>query len=85
MRGEDYVVADALSRMFEGDCWETPEMKCAALLQSLPLVYSSLEEHQRQDAFCTDLRIDFRLIMVAEAVFRFAMVCCAIFQESQEA
>jgi hypothetical protein len=56
MRGADNVVGDVLSRMFEGDCRETSEMKCAALLQSLPLVYSSLEEHQRQDAFCTDLQ-----------------------------
>ena len=55
MRGANNVVADALSRMLEGESQETPEMKCAALLQSLPLVYSSLEEHQRQDVFCTDL------------------------------
>jgi hypothetical protein len=36
MRGADNVVANALSRMFEGECRETPEMKCAALLLSLP-------------------------------------------------
>jgi hypothetical protein len=31
-------------------------MKCVALLKSLPLVYPSLEEHQKQDPFCVDLR-----------------------------
>jgi hypothetical protein len=35
------VVADPLSRTFEGGCGETPEVKCMTLLKSLPLVYSS--------------------------------------------
>ena len=35
---------------------ETPEMNCAALLQSLPLVYSSFEDHQKEDSYCKDLR-----------------------------
>jgi hypothetical protein len=55
-RGVDNVVADALSRIFERDSGETHETNCVALLQSLPLVYSSLEEHQKQDPFCVDLR-----------------------------
>ena len=42
-RGVDNVVADALSRMFEGECSETLEVTCTSLMQSLPLVYSSLE------------------------------------------
>jgi len=42
--------------MFEGECSETLEGTCASLLQSLPLVYSSLGEHQKTDAFCEDLR-----------------------------
>jgi len=41
-RGVDNVVADALSRMFEGHCPENPEILCASLMDSLPLVYSSL-------------------------------------------
>jgi hypothetical protein len=49
-------VADALPRNFERGSGETPETNCVALLQSLPLVYSSLEEHQKQDPFCVDLR-----------------------------
>jgi hypothetical protein len=53
--GIDNVAADALSRIFEGESCETPEMKCVALLQSLPLVYSSLEEHHKQDPFCVGL------------------------------
>ena len=48
-------MADALSRMFEGVRVEIPEMTCATLLESLPLVYSSLEEHQKEDPFCKDL------------------------------
>jgi hypothetical protein len=47
--GVDNVVADALSRMFDGDCGETLEGKCASLIQSLPLIYSSFEEHQKGD------------------------------------
>jgi hypothetical protein len=34
-----------------GKC-ETSESMWVALMQSLPLVYSSLEEHQKQDPFC---------------------------------
>jgi len=49
------MVADALSRMFDGDCGETLEGKCASLMQSLPLVYSSLDEHQKTDPFCKGL------------------------------
>ena len=56
MRGADNVVADALSRMFAGECPETPEITCVTLLQSLPLVYTSIEEHQLRDSFCMVLR-----------------------------
>jgi hypothetical protein len=55
-RGVDNVVADALSRVFEGRPAETPENVCATLLESLPLVYSSLAEHQETDIFCKDLQ-----------------------------
>jgi len=55
-RWTDNVVADALSRMFEGGTEETTENCCMALWQELPLVYSSLETHQEEDSFCTDLR-----------------------------
>jgi hypothetical protein len=41
-RGVDNVVADALSRMFEGQCPESPKNVCATMLRSLPIVYSSL-------------------------------------------
>jgi hypothetical protein len=54
-KGVDNVVADALSRMFNGDREEIPEVACAALLESLPLVYSSLESHQKEDWLCKDL------------------------------
>jgi hypothetical protein len=55
-RRVDNLVADALSRMFEGQCPETPELICTGILGSLPLVYSSLLEHQRNSVFCEDLR-----------------------------
>ena len=54
-RGTD-VVADALSRMFEGHTPEDPEMICGMMINSLPLVYSSLKEHQGDDEFCKGLR-----------------------------
>ena len=41
--------------MFDGNSWEIPEMNCAALWQSLPLVYSSLGKHQKGDSYCADL------------------------------
>ena len=55
-KGADNVVADALPRVFEGQSRESPEMTCATLLESLPLVYSSIEEHQASDSFCNDLK-----------------------------
>ena len=51
-RGVDNVVADALSRMYTGEVADNEEGLCSALLESLPLVYSSLEEHQAQDEYC---------------------------------
>jgi len=54
-RGVDNVVADALSRTFEGGPDENVEVSCGALLESLPLVYSSLKEHQENDAFCMEV------------------------------
>jgi hypothetical protein len=55
-RGTDNVVADALSRMFDRQVPETLERAYVILLQSLPLVYSSLSDHQKKDPFCVDLR-----------------------------
>ena len=52
----DNVVADALSRVFEGTVHHSLQMLCSAVLESLPLVYSSLEEHQLQDPYCQDVR-----------------------------
>jgi len=53
--GTDNVVADALSRMFEGIRAESLEQSCATLSEALPLVYSSLEEHQKDDPLCKEL------------------------------
>ena len=54
-RGVENVVADALSRMFEGHHGENAEAVCASLIQSLPLVYSSLHEHEREDPWCNQI------------------------------
>ena len=55
-KGSENVVADALSRVFEGKVLESTEIACASILESLPLVYSSIQEHQMTDAFCQDIR-----------------------------
>jgi hypothetical protein len=55
VRGVDNVVAYALSRASKGEEGENPEVKCMGLLQSLPLMYYSLEEHQKGDSMCKEL------------------------------
>jgi hypothetical protein len=54
-KGVENVVADALSRMFEGQKPEDPEKMCGSLIAALPLLYSSLKEHQASDDFCQRL------------------------------
>jgi len=49
------VVAGVLSRVLEGTLCESPEMTCVALLESMPLVYSSIKENQKSDSFCKEL------------------------------
>jgi hypothetical protein len=55
-RGYDNVLAHALSRIFEGKICESPELTCPSLLESLPLLYSSIESHQADDRICKDVR-----------------------------
>jgi len=54
-RGRNNVVADTLSRMFGHVSENNTEVLCAVLLDSLPLVYSSLAEHQAEDDFFADI------------------------------
>jgi hypothetical protein len=54
-KGVDNVVADLLSRMFERHEVTDLEEGLLAMIQGLPLVYTSLEEHQRDDSLCKDL------------------------------
>ena len=54
-RGVDNLVADGLSCMFDGNSGENVEVTCGALLESLPLVYSSLKEQQENDVFCMEV------------------------------
>ena len=49
------MVADSLSRMFEGHEVTDQEEGLLAVIQDLPLVYTSLEEHQTEDPLCKDL------------------------------
>ena len=55
-RGICSVVADALSRIFEGKCLDTPGTGCVAFMQSLILFYFSLKYHQKKNLFCLGLR-----------------------------
>jgi hypothetical protein len=55
-KGVDNVVADALSRMFGNATSGESKAGFVSLLQDLPLVYTSLEDHHKQDPFCMDLR-----------------------------
>ena len=54
--GHDNVVADALSQMFGDVSENNTEVSCAVLLDLLPLVYSSLAEHQAKDDFCAHIQ-----------------------------
>jgi hypothetical protein len=42
--------------MFEATTVEVPEMNCAEVWQSSPLIYSSLGQHQHENPYCVDLR-----------------------------
>jgi hypothetical protein len=53
-RGVENVVADELSRMFKRGGGGNPKVTCAVLLESLTLVYSSLQEHQQRDELCVE-------------------------------
>jgi hypothetical protein len=54
--GSENLVADALSRNYEGTSGDVPELNCATFCQSLPLLYSSLEQHQSENPYCRNLR-----------------------------
>jgi len=54
--GRDNVVAEALSRMFGDVSENNTQLSCVVLLDSLPLVYSSLAEHQAKDDFCEHIQ-----------------------------
>ena len=78
-RGCDNVLAEALSRNFEGKICECPELTCASLLESLPLVYSSIESHQADDPFCKDVRAKFVAEPAEVDKFTvFVRICCVI-------
>jgi transposase InsO family protein len=56
--------------MFEGVERETPEEQCVAIMKSLPLVYSSLSEHQEKDAFCRGVRNQIRTGMAGSSNYQ---------------
>ena len=49
-------MADARSRIFEGERLYIPGLGCVAFMQSLPLFYFSLKYHYKKNLFCVDLR-----------------------------
>ena len=51
----DNVVVDVLWRLFEGDGDENLEVMCSSPIQSLPLFYSSLKEHQKGEPRCSEI------------------------------
>ena len=53
-KGVDNVVAES-SWMFEGHEVTYQEEGVLVMIQGLPLVYMSLEEHQKEDPLCKDL------------------------------
>jgi len=55
-RVTDNVVADGLSLISEGKSCEGPELTSAALLESLPLVCSSIEQYRADNPFCKDIK-----------------------------
>jgi len=60
IKGVDNVVADTLSRMFEGQESLIPDQENLAVLQGLPLVYTSLEEAQKKDPWCNSVIEDLK-------------------------
>lgn len=82
-RGTEKVVADALSRMFEGQIHDDPEVICGTMMKSLPLVYSSLKEHQENEGFCVKLREQVEKRIEPTLNFKFITGCCAIFPEGR--
>jgi hypothetical protein len=55
IRGTQNVIADALSRMFEGRCIPLAEMTCHAVLTSFPLAFEELGRIQREDPELLDI------------------------------
>ena len=54
-KGTNNVVAYSLSRMFEGREVTDREEGLLAMVQGMPLAYTSLEEHLKEDPLCKDL------------------------------
>jgi len=77
-RGTDNVVADSLYRMFEGREVTDQEEGLLAMIQGLPLVYTSLEEHQKEDPLCKDLLEALKRKIRQRLSFGCITVCCVI-------
>ena len=77
-RGVHNVVADALSRKFEGECSETLEGTCASLIHSLPLFIPRLRSTRRRTRFARISWSVSRKIRATLEVSSFAATCCVI-------
>ena len=76
--GRDDVVTDALSLKFGDVSEDNAQVSCAVLLQSLPLVFSSLEEHQTKDDFCEEIHKKLQAYLPGAENFQLHKVFCAI-------
>ena len=59
-KGADNVVADTLSRMFEGQEGLIQDQENLAVLQGLPLVYTSLKDAQKTNPLCNSVIEDLK-------------------------
>ena len=59
-KGADNVEGDTLSRMFEGKDGMVQDEENLAVLQGLPLVYTSLEDAQKKDPWCKSVVEDLK-------------------------
>ena len=76
-RGADNLVTDTLSRMCTKYGNEDVVVLCNALLESLTLKYTSVEELQKEDEFCKKIQEEIQQKRASTGLFKFTESCCA--------
>ena len=56
-QGNDKVVPNVLSRVFDGMWCDCLDLRCAALIQILPLISSYIEQYQGDNPLCRFLKV----------------------------